>query len=57
MQYENYPAFRIADDLSIFDFFSIGKNGSILKHIAFMRTKRAGIYNLAFGDIEPGMGK
>jgi hypothetical protein len=52
MQYENYPAFHVADDLSVFEFFSLGKNGSILKRIAFMRTKRAGVYNLAFGDID-----
>jgi hypothetical protein len=52
MQYENYPAFHIADDLSVFEFFSTGKKGSILKLIAFMRTKRAGVYNLAFGDID-----
>src|ERR1700733_1206639 len=52
MQYENYPAFHIADDLSLFEFISVGKKGSILKRIAFMRTDKAGVYNLAFGDID-----
>jgi hypothetical protein len=52
MQYENYPAFHIADDLSLFEFISVGKKGSILKRIAFMRTKKTGVYNLAFGDID-----
>jgi hypothetical protein len=52
MQYENYPAFHVADDLSVFDFFSIGKRGKILKRVAFMRTERARVYNLAFGDID-----
>jgi len=51
MQYDNYPAFHIADDLSVFDFYSIGKNGMIHKRIAFMRTDKAGVYNLAFGDV------
>ncbi|HEY4063714.1 MAG TPA: hypothetical protein VGM30_17520 [Puia sp.] len=52
MQYDNYPAFHISDDLSVFDFISLGKNGKIHKRIAFMRTERSGVYNLAFGDID-----
>ena len=52
MQYENYPAFHVADDLSVFDFFSTGKRGKILMRVAFMRTERARVYNLAFGDID-----
>jgi hypothetical protein len=52
MQYENYPSFHIADDLSIFDFYSIGKHGKLTKRIVFMRTDTPGVYNLAFGDID-----
>jgi hypothetical protein len=51
MQYDNYPVFHISKDLSVFDFVSSGKNGKILKRIAFMHTERSGVYNLAFGDI------
>src|SRR5258708_32918539 len=52
MQYENYPSFHIADDLSVFDFYSVGKRGKVPKRIVFMRTETTGVYNLAFGDID-----
>jgi hypothetical protein len=51
MQYENYPSFHIADDLSVFDFYSVGKKGKVPKRVVFMRTQTTGVYNLAFGDI------
>lgn len=51
MKYEFYDHIKITDDLSIFDFFSIGKNGRIPKRIEFMPTEIPDIVNLAFGDI------
>jgi hypothetical protein len=52
MKYEVYTDLIITDDFSIFDFISHGKNGSILKRIAFTKTEIANIYNLAFGDLK-----
>jgi len=52
MQYENYPSFHIADDLSVFEFRSVGRNGTIHKRIVFSQTNISGIYNLALGDVD-----
>jgi hypothetical protein len=51
MKYEFYDHIKITDDFSIFDFFSVGKNGRIPKRIEFMPTEIPDIVNLAFGDI------
>ena len=52
MKYEIYDQLQIADDFSIFDFVSEGKNGRILKRIEFTPTDIPRIVNLAFGDID-----
>jgi hypothetical protein len=51
MKYEIYHQLSTTDDLSIFEFLSIGKNGHITKRIEFTPTDIPGIVNLAFGDI------
>ena len=51
MKYDVYDAVKVTDDLSIFDFISVGRKGNIPKRIEFMPTEITGIYNLAFGDI------
>ena len=51
-KYEIYADYIAADDLSVFDFESIGKKGSIKKRIAFMPTEMERVYNLAFGDVD-----
>ena len=51
MHYEIYTELNVTDDLSIFDFTSIGKRGNIHKRIVFMPTERPDIYNLAFGHV------
>ncbi|NLR82344.1 DUF6934 family protein [Chitinophaga eiseniae] len=52
MKHEVYKNLTIADDLSIFEFFSIGPKGVILKRILFMTTEYPDTVNLAFGDID-----
>jgi hypothetical protein len=52
MKYEIYNELQIADDFSIFDFVSEGRNGRISKRIEFTGTDIPGITNLAFGDID-----
>ena len=52
MKYEIYDQLQIADDFSIFDFVSEGRNGRIPKRIEFTPTEIPGIVNLAFGDID-----
>jgi hypothetical protein len=42
---------RSPDDLSSFDFVSVGKNGRILKRISFKSTETENAYNLSFGDV------
>jgi hypothetical protein len=51
MKYEYYTAVYAADDLSIFEFVSVGKKGMIRKRVVFAKTEVKGIYNLAFGNI------
>jgi hypothetical protein len=56
MEYEIYPDLRVRSDYQMFEFESIGKNGSVLKRILFMPTITPMLYNLEFGDIdETGM--
>ncbi len=52
MKYEGYSGVSVNDDLSVFDFISIGKNGAIPKRIEFVQTEWDNVYNLAFGDID-----
>lgn len=52
MKYELYLDFKYTDDLSVFDFISLGKNGPITKRVAFTSTELDNVYNLAFGDID-----
>ena len=51
MKYEIYTDISIAEKFRVFEFVSIGKYGSILKRIAFIRTDLPTVYNLAFGDV------
>lgn len=51
MQYEIYSDIAISEDLSIFEFTSVGKRGLISKRIEFTPTHIPGFYNLALGDI------
>jgi hypothetical protein len=51
MQYEVYKDLYIKDAYSIFEFFSIGPKGIILKRIAFIPTTNDSVYNLSFGDV------
>jgi len=51
MQYEAYKDLYIKDAYSIFDFFSIGPRGIILKRIVFIPTTNARVYNLSLGDV------
>ena len=48
--YESYPL-KYPDDLSSFDFVSVGKNGKILKRIVFNPTETDNVYSLLFGDV------
>lgn len=52
MHYEIYPDYVASDDLSVFEFASVGMKGIIKKRVAFMNTERTSVYNLAFGDID-----
>ena len=52
MKYEVYTEIEVTDDFDIFDFISIGRNGNILKRVAFTRTEHDKVYNLALGDVD-----
>ena len=52
MKYDVYDDIKVADDFNVFDFISIGKNGAILKRIAFTKTEWDNVYNLVFGDVD-----
>jgi hypothetical protein len=47
MKYEKYTDLTIAEDLSVIDFMSEGKKGSIPKRITFTPTELEHVYNLA----------
>ena len=52
MKYEGYESVGAADDLSTFEFLSIGKSGRFLKLIIFRPMEYDNLYYLAFGDID-----
>jgi hypothetical protein len=52
MNYEVYEDVYKSPDFGVFDFISVGKNGTILKRIAFVPTEIPYVYNLAFGNIK-----
>jgi hypothetical protein len=52
MKYDVYTDIEVTDDFNVFDFISTGKNGDILKRVAFTRTEQDGVYNLALGDVD-----
>ena len=56
MNYENYQSVYASDDLSIFEFISIGQNGKIRQRIIFMPTESEDIYSLALGPINSNGG-
>jgi hypothetical protein len=52
MKYEVYTEIEVTDDFAVFDFVSAGKNGDILKRVAFTKTDQDKVYNLALGDVD-----
>jgi len=52
MKYEVYELLYVSDDLSIFEFESIGPRGQILKRIQFIPTHLDGVFSLAMGDVQ-----
>ena len=53
MAYEYYPMAVVNDDLSLFEFTSIGPRGHFKKLVAFMPTENPVVFSLAFGDVHP----
>jgi len=51
MKYEMYSDYKHNYDYSVFEFISIGKNGTIPKKITFTSIELDDVYNLAFGDV------
>ncbi|HZE84045.1 MAG TPA: hypothetical protein VE035_07025 [Puia sp.] len=52
MKYEVYTEIEVTDDFDVFDFISTGRNGDILKRVAFTVTEEDKVYNLALGDVD-----
>ena len=52
MKYEAYPTVKFTKDLSVIDFISTGKNGSIHKRIAFTTTELINVYNLELCNVD-----
>ena len=52
MKYEVYTEIEVTEDFGIFDFVSTGKNGEVLKRVAFTKTEQEKVYNLALGDVD-----
>ena len=50
MRYEKYDV-DASENLSTFDFVSIGPMGLIKKRIQFQKVDDTDVYNLAFGDV------
>jgi hypothetical protein len=44
--------FKTVEDLTFFEFISVGPKGRIVKIIQFTPTETEGIYNLALGDMD-----
>ncbi len=51
MRHEVYEDLDVKEDLSVFEFSSIGVHGIILKRVEFMATGLNDVFNLGFGDI------
>lgn len=47
-----YEGIKVTVDFDIFDFVSCGKNGNVLKRVAFTKTEDDRVYNLALGDVD-----
>lgn len=55
MRYEKYQLFAIKDEeYASFDFTSDEPRGAVNKRIIFLPTENPEMFNLAFGDLEPG---
>lgn len=52
MNHETYRDLYIRDLFSVFEFFSIGPKGLILKKIVFSPTEYPDVHSLTFGDID-----
>ncbi len=55
MKVEKYHL-KSENTLTYFEFISVGSRGAIRKMIEFQTTSSPGLYNLAFGDKNPGTG-
>jgi hypothetical protein len=53
MKYEVYELLHVSDDLSIFEFESIGPRGRIVKRVQFLPTHLDGVFSLAMGNVQP----
>jgi hypothetical protein len=51
MSYESYSVAEAREDLSFFEFTSVGPRGNIKKVVAFLPTADPRVFNLAFGDM------
>jgi hypothetical protein len=54
MKYEVYEGILSTDEFDIFDFISRGRNGEVLKRVAFTQTDLKNVYHLAMGDVVEG---
>ena len=52
MNYEAYTEIGVTRDFEVFEFVSTGRNGDILKRVAFFETETKNVYNLTFGDVD-----
>jgi hypothetical protein len=52
MKYEVYSEVEVTDEFDVFHFISTGRNGDVLKRVAFTKTEQEKVYNLAFGDVD-----
>lgn len=51
MQHNFYKELYIKESYGVYEFFSIGKKGAILKRIEFKVTDYENVYSLRFGDV------
>lgn len=52
MHYDVYDVFHIAQENHLFEFFSIGFRGVLLKRVVFQPTRNQFLYNLVMGDVD-----
>lgn len=57
MKHKSYDVLKITDDLSIFEFISIGQRGHVHKRIVFMPSNRPEVRSLALLDKDMATGE